>query len=90
MAEAPPTVLECKLVLLGNANAGKTSLVRRLVKNRFSEGQAATVGAAFTQHRVPLADGEEVIQFGIWDTAGTARSRPCTTAARRRRSSCTT
>jgi small GTP-binding protein len=68
-------VVECKLVLLGNANAGKTSLVTRLVKNRFNAGQTATVGAAFTQHRVPVADSNEVIQFGIWDTAGSERYR---------------
>ena len=75
MDGASEVVVECKLVLLGNANAGKTSLVTRLVKNRFNAGQTATVGAAFTQHRVPLADSNEVIQFGIWDTAGSERYR---------------
>lgn len=68
-------VIECKLVLLGNANAGKTSLVLRLVKDRFNVAQTATVGAAFTQHRVPVAEANEVIQFGIWDTAGSERYR---------------
>lgn len=72
---APPTIIECKLVLLGNANAGKTSLVTRLVRNRFKAEQVATVGAAFTQHQVPMEGSNEVIQFGIWDTAGSERYR---------------
>lgn len=75
---ADENLVECKLVLLGNANAGKTSLVMRLVKDRFNVAQAATVGAAFTQHRVPVAEANEVIQFGIWDTAGSERYRSLT------------
>ncbi|KAG8461371.1 hypothetical protein KFE25_010558 [Diacronema lutheri] len=74
-SDRQPQVIECKLVLLGDANAGKTSLVVRLVKNRFNAAQPATVGAAFTQHRVPVAEANELIQFGIWDTAGSERYR---------------
>jgi Ras-related protein Rab-5C len=77
-SETDASVIECKLVLLGNANAGKTSLVTRLVRNRFNAGQMATVGAAFTQHRVEMTDTNEVIQFGIWDTAGSERYRSLT------------
>lgn len=64
---------ECKLVLLGDTNVGKSSLVLRFVKNQFNADQVTTVGAAFLQSPVPLEDSEDKIQFGIWDTAGSER-----------------
>jgi len=66
-------VTECKLVLLGDSNVGKSSLVLRFVKNQFNNEQVTTVGAAFLQSPVPLDDSEDKIQFGIWDTAGSER-----------------
>ena len=66
-------VTECKLVLLGDSNVGKSSLVLRFVKNQFSIEQGTTVGAAFLQQAVPLDESEDKIQFGIWDTAGSER-----------------
>jgi len=69
----PERTTECKLVLLGDSNVGKSSLVLRFVKNQFNPDQVTTVGAAFLQQVVPLDDSEEKIQFGIWDTAGSER-----------------
>ena len=66
-------VTECKLVLLGDSNVGKSSLVLRFVKNQFNAEQVTTVGAAFLQSPVPLDDSDDKIQFGIWDTAGSER-----------------
>eukprot|EP00321_Phaeocystis_globosa_P013137 CAMPEP_0118828416 /NCGR_PEP_ID=MMETSP1162-20130426/18423_1 /TAXON_ID=33656 /ORGANISM="Phaeocystis Sp, Strain CCMP2710" /LENGTH=202 /DNA_ID=CAMNT_0006759405 /DNA_START=37 /DNA_END=645 /DNA_ORIENTATION=- len=66
-------VTECKLVLLGDSNVGKSSLVLRFVKNQFNSDQVTTVGAAFLQCPVPQEDSDDKIQFGIWDTAGSER-----------------
>merc|ERR1712232_1206672 len=72
----PPSagkVTEVKLVLLGDSNVGKSSLVLRFVRNSFNAEQVTTVGAAFLQAPVPLEDSDDKIQFGIWDTAGSER-----------------
>ena len=66
-------ITECKLVLLGDSNVGKSCLVHRFVKHQFNSDQVTTVGAAFLQSPVPLDDSDDKIQFGIWDTAGSER-----------------
>ena len=61
-----------KLVLLGDASVGKTSLVGRFVTNQFNEAVETTVGAAFSTQSVILDSGKS-IKFEIWDTAGQER-----------------
>jgi small GTP-binding protein len=61
----------CKLVLLGNSSAGKSSLVLRFVKQQFFEYQESTIGAAFLSQQVKLED--KIVDFEIWDTAGQER-----------------
>lgn len=62
-----------KLVLLGEMNSGKTSLVYRLVKNSFHDRMEPTIGAAFVVKNL-LVDGVQ-IKLEIWDTAGQDRYR---------------
>lgn len=63
-----------KMVLLGDADVGKTSLALRLVKARFVEHTEATIGAAFFTHSVQLHDGR-YLKIELWDTAGAERYR---------------
>jgi small GTP-binding protein len=60
-----------KLVLLGEAAVGKSSVVLRFVKGEFVEFQESTIGAAFLTQSVSL--GDVVVKFEIWDTAGQER-----------------
>ncbi|TID31116.1 hypothetical protein CANINC_000360 [Pichia inconspicua] len=60
-----------KLVLLGEAAVGKSSLVLRFVSNDFQENKEPTIGAAFLTQRCTI--GERTIKFEIWDTAGQER-----------------
>eukprot|EP00668_Euglena_longa_P011507 GGOE01013913.1.p1 GENE.GGOE01013913.1~~GGOE01013913.1.p1 ORF type:complete len:198 (-),score=29.85 GGOE01013913.1:272-865(-) len=60
-----------KLVLLGEAGVGKSSIVLRLIKGEYVEFQHSTVGASFFRHSI-TQDGH-TIQFDIWDTAGQER-----------------
>ncbi len=43
-----------KIVLLGDASVGKSSIVTRFVNNRFSQNAEATVGAAFSTQSVQV------------------------------------
>jgi len=60
-----------KLVLLGEAAVGKSSLVLRFVKGHFTEYQESTIGAAFMTQTLALDD--TTVKFEIWDTAGQER-----------------
>jgi Ras-related protein Rab-5C len=65
------TQIAVKLVLLGEAAVGKSSLVLRFVSNDFQENKEPTIGAAFLTQRCTIND--RTIKFEIWDTAGQER-----------------
>jgi len=60
---------EVKLVLLGEAGVGKSSLVLRFVSDRFEFNQNSTIGASFMSKSFTLSNGE-TFKYQIWDTAG--------------------
>ncbi|KAJ2547386.1 Vacuolar protein sorting-associated protein 21 [Coemansia sp. RSA 1933] len=68
-ASAKP--IQIKVVLLGDAAVGKSSLVLRFVNNEFQENKEPTIGAAFLTQKVRLDDS--VLKLDIWDTAGQER-----------------
>ena len=62
-----------QIVLLGDANVGKSSIVTRFINGEFDPEIKNTVGAAFVTRTVET-DGEKV-KFQVWDTAGQGRVR---------------
>jgi len=68
---APNPSSSVKLVLLGEAAVGKSSLVLRFVNNDFQENKEPTIGAAFLTQKCILPT--RTIKFEIWDTAGQER-----------------
>lgn len=62
-----------KLVLLGDASVGKSSILMRFLQNKFSEGIETTVGAAFSTKTIESKNRQ--VKFEIWDTAGQERFR---------------
>ena len=65
---------EIKIVLLGDINVGKTSIVLRYSKNIFKNHYPPTIGGAYTQKNLLLQNGI-LIKFHIWDTSGQERYR---------------
>jgi Ras-related protein Rab-5C len=58
-----------KVVLLGSAAVGKSSILRRLVEDLFNPFEESTIGAAFYTKTFPNHD----LKLDLWDTAGQER-----------------
>lgn len=68
MADQP---IQFKFIVIGCSGAGKTSILRRLVENKFVKGTQSTVGIEYFTH-ITTINGR-TIKMMIWDTAGQER-----------------
>jgi small GTP-binding protein len=68
--------VDLKIVVLGSAYVGKTSIINRYCHAAFSEDLRSTVGASFFTHSLTVDDTE--VSMMIWDTAGEERYRSVT------------
>ena len=64
----PPTF---KVVVAGNGNVGKTSLIRRWCEGKFETSRVMTIGVDFQTKMVSLPEG--AVKLSIWDMAGQER-----------------
>mmetsp|Transcript_3002 Transcript_3002/g.7003 ORF Transcript_3002/g.7003 Transcript_3002/m.7003 type:complete len:165 (+) Transcript_3002:94-588(+) len=71
MGDSGSTNAGVKVVLLGSSGVGKSSILRRLVEDKFQDDERATIGAEFKSHTVDINDRKYVLN--IWDTAGQER-----------------
>ena len=58
-----------KLILTGDYQVGKTSLIRRFVKNAFEKEYLSTLGVAISKKSIDLTDKIKM-NFIIWDIGG--------------------
>lgn len=65
-----------KVLLLGDAGVGKTSLLNQFVNREFTAQYKATIGSDFSSKQVDV-DGK-LITLQIWDTAGQERFQSIT------------
>uniref|UniRef100_A0A3Q3SQ67 Ras-related protein Rab-35 n=1 Tax=Mastacembelus armatus TaxID=205130 RepID=A0A3Q3SQ67_9TELE len=65
-----------KLLIIGDSNVGKSSLLLRFADNSFSGSYITTIGVDFKIRTVEI-EGERV-KLQIWDTAGQERFRTIT------------
>lgn len=86
MAEAVPVSSKAaaydvtyKLLLIGDANVGKSSLAVRYLRGEFDESLLATIGIEYTNKLLSLADGTRA-RLQVWDTAGQERFQSLTTS----------
>lgn len=69
-----PFVQTLKIVVGGEGNVGKTSLIRRYAKAKFSEARNITLGIDITTQEF-LIQGEQ-LKLALWDIEGQAGNRP--------------
>ncbi len=63
-----------KVVIAGDGNVGKTSLVRQYCEGRFENSRVMTIGVDFQTKMVELPGGP--VKLSIWDMAGQGRFQP--------------
>jgi GTPase SAR1 family protein len=64
-------MLKAKVMLLGDMGVGKTSIMYRLVFDRFEGDYRTTLGVEILTHDVPLhVDGGKGVRLIFWDTDG--------------------
>eukprot|EP00928_Gymnodinium_smaydae_P048906 TRINITY_DN32769_c0_g1_i1.p1 TRINITY_DN32769_c0_g1~~TRINITY_DN32769_c0_g1_i1.p1 ORF type:complete len:459 (-),score=56.08 TRINITY_DN32769_c0_g1_i1:216-1592(-) len=68
-----------KLMLVGNAEVGKTSLMHRFVDDTFATAYISTIGVDFKIDTRKSSDGR-VIKVQVWDIAGDDRFRTITSS----------
>lgn len=61
-----------KVILIGDANVGKTSLLLYLLQQKIDKDVKPTIGVSFIQYDICLPDGSEKL-LDIWDTTGDER-----------------
>jgi Ras-related protein Rab-4B len=63
-----------KLIIIGDANSGKSCLLEQFREGRFYAGSTHTIGVEFASKIVNIGDQKKV-KLQIWDTAGQDRYR---------------
>ncbi|KAH0795587.1 ras-related protein Rab-5B [Histomonas meleagridis] len=62
---------EFKIVLVGSAHTGKSSIIQRFVNGQFNPSSRSTVQAGFFKKVIKIEETE--LSLEIWDTAGQER-----------------
>jgi GTPase SAR1 family protein len=58
--------ISCKVVLLGQAGVGKTSIISRYIKNSFSSNEEPTSGASFGSKITHFNDFNKNVKFDVF------------------------
>lgn len=67
-----PELHKTKVLLLGDGEVGKTSLIRRFVVDQFGDDYITTIGTKVTKKEVTIQDGgvTHLVAMTIWDVLG--------------------
>lgn len=73
-AQSPAPVRVFKVILGGDANVGKTSLIQRYCTGKFDTGRSMTIGIDFHVYQVRIEDA--AVRLMVWDLGGQERFAP--------------
>ncbi len=68
----PSNVLQ-KIIVIGDANVGKSALMNRFARNKYTDEYTSTIGVDFQSYSFEVF--EKTVKVQIWDTAGQERYR---------------
>ena len=69
-----------KIVIVGESDVGKTSLMLRLIQDTFNENTSNTIGVEHFLDVKYTEDHSKKVKLSFWDTAGQERFRSLTSA----------
>jgi len=62
----------CKVLVVGNAKCGKSSVIQRYTNNEFADSYKTTIGADYFRKAIKWSD-EMTVHLQLWDIAGQDR-----------------
>ena len=68
-------IISCKVVVLGESNIGKSSVVTRFLSNNFDYNKYTISGAYKNQKELFIKELNKYINFEIWNTPGQQKFR---------------
>ena len=71
--------VEVKVILLGGAGVGKSSILKRFFMNEFNDTYIPTQGEFFFVHKYDSFSKKKRFSFNFWDTCGQERYRSINT-----------
>ena len=66
----PDIFISNKVLLIGDANVGKTSFLQRYTRNTFRQDYKGTVGVDFALKILHMSDQDTLVKLQLWDVAG--------------------
>jgi small GTP-binding protein len=70
---APGQKTRCRVVLVGSASVGKTSILSQLVDHKFSADEKSTIGVNYQIYSTQVDSID--VELQVWDTAGQEKYR---------------
>ena len=70
-----PKKISCKVLILGESNVGKSSIVTRFISNNFDFNKFTMSGAYQNQKTLFIKESNKLINFEIWNTPGQKKYR---------------
>lgn len=71
------TIERFKIILIGDASVGKTSILHRFLHNKFKAEYSCTIGVDYCVKSLVL-DNKTTVDLQIWDTCGQERFKTLT------------
>ena len=78
MKPKPLFEMNLKIVIVGDPSVGKTSLMNRIIKDKFDSNYSTTLGVDFSFKNLLVRNSK--IKLQIWDTAGQEKYRSLITS----------
>ena len=70
-----PKKISCKVLVLGESNVGKSSILTRFISNNFDFNKFTMSGAYQNQKTLFIKESNKLINFEIWNTPGQKKYR---------------